>query len=328
MREVSHLITIFSKSSQSFDVLPFHGMCQFEKLKLSLSKARDELKSGKAPKSEIFQSPHRKPFQLWQDFNDCIDILLKHQTFFGFKVLLPCCRVTRSGSVFDCDPSSYSQLVKSCFVKYSSYIEILLFNLYCRFVPWPTWVVLCNSCFNFHYTVSDEERKLSFEKLLEEKSSAVPLKSDEKERLKAEYVTLQINASMIAKQPEVKTPEAFWYELLTIEQYYKTCINVNEFALRFLTRTFNECSVELQVSTINSVDTSSRRLKHEMAEMLTFISTNGPYPLASLNVIEDALNRHFKEKQWHFVLSNSQHYSSKVVDRQIKESADMANELA
>ena len=96
----------------------------------------------------------------------------------------------------------------------------------------------------------------------------------------------------------------------------------------YITRTFNECSVESQVPTINSVDTSSRRLKHEMAEMLTFISTNGPHPLASLNVIEDALNRHFKEKQWHFVLSNSQYYTSKVVDRQIKESAGMANELA
>ena len=76
------------------------------------------------------------------------------------------------------------------------------------------------------------------------------------------------------------------------------------------------------------METGSRRLKHEMAEMLTFISTNGPHPLASLNVIKDALNRHFKEKQWHFVLSNSQYYTSKVVDRQIKESADMANELA
>ena len=35
MREVSHLMTIFSKSSQKFDVSPFHGMLQFEKLKLS-----------------------------------------------------------------------------------------------------------------------------------------------------------------------------------------------------------------------------------------------------------------------------------------------------
>ena len=80
----------------------------------------------------------------------------------------------------------------------------------------------------------------SFEKLLEEKSSPVPLKSGEKGRLKAEYAKLLINASTITKKPEVKTPEALWYELLTQEQYYKICVNVNEFALRFLTRTFNE----------------------------------------------------------------------------------------
>ena len=47
MREISHLLTIFSKSSEKFDVLPFHGMLQFEKLKLSLSNATDELKTGK-----------------------------------------------------------------------------------------------------------------------------------------------------------------------------------------------------------------------------------------------------------------------------------------
>ena len=68
---------------------------------------------------------------------------------------------------------------------------------------------------------------------------------------------------------------------------------MNEFALRFLTRT-----VESQA--INSIETSSRHLKNKMTEMLSFISTNGPHPLASLNVIEDALNVHFKGKPWHF----------------------------
>ena len=86
--------------------------------------------------------------------------------------------------------------------------------------------------------------------------------------------------------------------------------------------------MESQVSAINSIETSSRPLKHQMAEMLSFISTNGPHPLASLNVIEDALNVYFKGKQWHFVLSNSKYYTSKVVDRLIRESQDMANDLA
>ena len=39
-------MTIFSKSSQKFDVLPYHGMLQFEKFKLSLLNTTDKLKSG------------------------------------------------------------------------------------------------------------------------------------------------------------------------------------------------------------------------------------------------------------------------------------------
>ena len=50
---------------QKFDVLPFHGMLQFEKLKLSLSNARDELKTGKVPESETLdETPHYKAFKL------------------------------------------------------------------------------------------------------------------------------------------------------------------------------------------------------------------------------------------------------------------------
>ena len=101
---------------------------------------------------------------------------------------------------------------------------------------------------------------------------------------------------------------------------------MNEFALRFLARTFNECAVETQVSAINAIESSSQQLKHEQAERSSFISTSGPHPLVSLKVVEDALN--FECKKWHFVLSNSKYYTSKVVDRLIREAQDMANDLA
>ena len=166
-------------------------------------------------------------------------------------------------------------------------------------MPWPDWVVLCDSCFNFVSPISEEQRKHSFEKLLDKKFGPVPLKDDEKARLKAEYVTVFVNVSTLIQNTELKTPESIWYELLTQEKYYKTCTNMNEFALRFLTRTFNVCTVESQA--INSIETSLRHLKNKMTEMLSFISTNGPHPLASLHVIEDALNVHFKGKPWHFV---------------------------
>ena len=104
-------------------------------------------------------------------------------------------------------------------------------------------------------------------------------------------------------------------------------MNVNEIALRFLTHTFNECTVESQVSAINAIETSSRQLKPEQSEKLTFISSNGAHPLVSLRVVEDVLNLHFKGKKWHFVLSNTKYYTSKTVDRLIREAQNMANDL-
>ena len=173
--------------------------------------------------------------------------------------------------MFGCEPVSYLQIAKSCFTKYSEYIEVLLFN--------------------FISTTTNEERKFGLEELLDETFCPTP-------RLSAEYVTL--NISTIMEKVQLKTSEAIWYELLTDKQYYENCTNVNEFALRFLTRTFNECTVETQVSAINAIETSSRRLKHEQAERLSFISTNGPHPLVSLKVVEDALNLHFEGKKMAF----------------------------
>ena len=110
--------------------------------------------------------------------------------------------------------------------------------------------------------------------------------------------------------------------ILTNKELYEHCYNINGFSLRFLTRTFNECSVESQVSAINSIDTSSHRLKHETSQKLTFISSNGPSPL-----VEDGLNDYFRGNDWHFVMSNTNYYTSKVVDRHIKEAKAGPNDL-
>ena len=165
-------MTIFSKSSQKFDVLPFHGRLQFEKLKLSLSNARDRLKSGEIPNIETLEKTlHHDAFNLWEDFKTCTETLLNDQTFCGFKILLTNerGRVTRSSNVLGCEPASYLQITKSCFTKYSEYIELLLFHLHCRLVPWPKWLTLCNTCFNFISTTATEERNHNFGKLLDQK---------------------------------------------------------------------------------------------------------------------------------------------------------------
>ena len=60
-------------------------------------------------------------------------------------------------------------------------------------------------------------------------------------------------------------------------------------------------------------------MKHETAEKLSIISSNGPHPLVALNVIEEALNMYFKKRDWHFVLSDCKYFTSKVVDRLLRE---------
>ena len=108
----------------------------------------------------------------------------------------------------------------TCFAKYAEYIELVLFHLHCRFIPWPEWLVHSNICFNFLTQISNDERKVGFENLLKEKCGPVPLKDNEIERLKAEYVTLLVNVEAVKENFELKTPEAVWYKLLTEKKYY------------------------------------------------------------------------------------------------------------
>ena len=156
--------------------------------------------------------------------------------------------------------------LKSCFKKIVNYIEVLLFHLHSRFLPWPEWMVSCNSCFNSILEVPDEVRKTSFEQLLEQKCGPVPLTEEEKVRLRADYSTLLVIVSSFFRDHKFRSPEEMWYSLLTKEEYYKQLMTLNEYALRFLTRTSNECIVESQVSSIENIETSSRHLKHVMGE--------------------------------------------------------------
>ena len=102
MREMSHLMTRYSKSSQKFDVLPFHGMNLYKQIIEKLLKARDDLNCGRCPEVEILEpTSHHKSFQLWHDFKECTEKILAKETFHGLKLLLPSGRgrVMRTGYI-------------------------------------------------------------------------------------------------------------------------------------------------------------------------------------------------------------------------------------
>ena len=107
-------------------------------------------------------------------------------------------------------------------------------------MPWPEWITLCDDSFNFKHSVENESRKISFSKLLDQKFGPVPLKDDERARLLAEYATLLVNVSQIQAKNnfDATSSEKVWYKLLTNKEYYEACLNINDFALRFLVRTY------------------------------------------------------------------------------------------
>ena len=132
---------------------------------------------------------------------------------------------------------------------------------------------------NFCNDIPAEIRENSFSLLLEEDSGPVTLVEAEKDRLKAEYSTLYLNAQDIIKEKKSQsgTPENLWYTLLLKENTTNIACLLTILHYGFSRNPLDECVVEVQVSTISSID-----------------------------------NPHFKGKPWQFVLSNIKYYVSHV----------------
>lgn len=335
MSELSHLLTITSKEFQRFDVLPFHTMHKYILLKKHLYAARESFVEQKPPVVINFKkSDHFQAYSVWKKFNYNIQIIIETQEFDNVKLLTSSerGRATRS-RVRSYHSNGYNKedfksIVNHRYKLYVAYLDSLIGNLKTRFEPWPEWVVLCDRAFNFMNDLEISDRKVAFEALLDEPHGLDILLSDEKTRLKSEYQTMLVNASEImAMNDGLKKIEDIWYIMLTEEKFYRNCKFLNYYALQFLNRSFNECIVESEVSNIEDIQCSERGLTDENAKKLNFISSNGPHPLKSLNVVQDTLTRHFGN-DWHFTLANSKWFVSKVVDRHVKNAECLPNSLA
>ena len=146
-------------------------------------------------------------------------------------------------------------------------------------------------------------------------------------RVISEFVSFLLNGEEVKENTDKKLNQTeLWYILLTEERYFKNCIHFNYFASKIISRTANEGIVEVEVKSIKDISTSKRPLQNITTERLNFVSTNGPHPLVSENLIKDSLDSYFG-KDWHFLRSNSSHYTSKVVDRHFKEARAPPNSL-
>ena len=333
MKEMSHIMTLCSKSLQRFDVLPFVVINDINRLKQRLNDAKKSFELGKQPDVFVITNDYK----VWDFFNISSNQICENQTFHGVQLLVPGDRgrVTRSGSQYGYEKDVFSALIKSRYPKYTKYIQDVLDSIRRRFEPWPKWLICCEEAFNFGNDLEQQERKEAFQKLMECQAGPNPLLTEEKKRLSAEYVTLCINAETVTSKLMVSSGESekkvsqndVWYELLTNPEMYMDCKKVNFFALKFLNRSFNEAVVEVEVSNLKQQSTESRSLLQKTTEMLNFVSTNGPHPLVSMNVVDSFLDLHFG-KQWHFTVNLSKFYVSQSVDAHFRSARQLPNSLA
>ena len=109
------------------------------------------------------------------------------------------------------------------------------------------------------------------------------------------------------------------YKVYTEPSLYSNSKKVLAYALRWLSKTFNESKCESFFHALKEIDDSGKPLNFETVEDLCFIKYNGPNPLKAKTLIRGALNRHFDKKPWHFVTESKKFFISPCVSGQLKE---------
>ena len=134
-----------------------------------------------------------------------------------------------------------------------------------------------------------------------------PIASEQKQVLRAQYTTLFINVEdLLKKDGQSHKNSNIWYKICTSSTCFECTKDILHFALSFLVRDQNECSVESLIGDIQEVDSSNRpRLLHETATMQEFVQKNGPSPLFSWDLRKRTLNQMFPNG-WRFNLVQSQ----------------------
>ena len=97
----------------------------------------------------------------------------------------------------------------------------------------------------FKQTVSDLERRQTFEQLISISNSPHPLTEKEVSAIEQEYVTLQmVIQSVIDQMSQSATMEEVMYKIYTEPSLYVNSKRVLSYLLRWLSKTFNEGTCE------------------------------------------------------------------------------------
>ena len=158
-------------------------------------------------------------YKRWDFFNSSIQNICENQKFQGVELLV-------AGDRDRVTPNIAT--IKTTSVLWWE-VTIQNMQLKWRFEPWPQWLTNCNNAFNFQNGLVIQERKVSFDNLMDCKCGPNPLLSEERKRLASEFITLCLNAEQITTKLKAQNPnnpifhKDVWYELLTNENMYKNC---------------------------------------------------------------------------------------------------------
>ena len=224
---------------------------------------------------------------------------------------------TRNSSIGE---SSLESSISMAFDSIKSYVESLISFIEKRYLPFPAWVVLSSEVFELNlmaifypsfYTTSSLPDALR--SLICEEGTFSELNSN---AIFQQYNTLYHRLTSMRTSNCIipTTVEKVWYTILTTESLYDDLLELTQFALKIMTRSYNECIVEVMCKALTLHNRNDRPLHHDTLNREVFVSNNGPVPWLADELLTNALNCHFGGSKWHFCSSsNSKFGTSKVV---------------
>ena len=338
MYDLSNIITRCEKQCQDQKLLPAERKQKVELFISQLRAAHSAFATNQIPESFDVDGGNALPkWKAWKFFKDQCKEIFENKIFQGVP-LLDRGQVGRASRGVSSGASEiearglkarmmpvFAKVLHDYIAKMNDYFE------------WPQWLILSELIFLWDNDCDDSfQNRLHFrlsklDELMELPFRPEPLTEGEKPILKEQYKTLFITASEILKElgQEVNRQEvnrSIWYEICTSPVHYSPIKEILHFAMCFLVRDQNECSVESLIGDIERVDCSDKpRLVHETVTKIMFVKRNGPNPLLSNDVRKKALDRHFPNG-WHFeVQQRLGKLHSSVVSRLLKDAKSSNN---
>lgn len=232
-------------------------------------------------------------------------------------------RSTRTSSIGE---SSLESSISKAFDTIKSYVESLVGFIEKRYLPFPEWLIFSNEVFELNlmavfYPCFYETSSMpdALRRLICEEGTSSEVNSN---AIIQEYTTLYHRLSELRTFDCIipATVEELWYTILTTESLYEGLLDLTQFALKIMTRSYNECIVEVMCKALTLHNQNDRPLNHDTLNQEVFVSNNGPVPWLADELLTDTLNCHFGGRKWHFCSSsNSKFGASKVVQKHMKQ---------